>query len=90
MGATINMLSLFGFIVTLGIVVDDAVVVVEAIKLLEGQIASDNESPVKDIDNINALILGGKTIEGAVFFEVEDGRLTRVDNLYDTRQLVNG
>jgi hypothetical protein len=34
--------------------------------------------------------LGGKTIEGAVFFEVEDGRLTRVDNLYDTRQLVNG
>jgi len=34
--------------------------------------------------------LGGKTIEGAVFFEVEDGQLTRLDNLFDTRQLVNG
>ena len=38
MGATINMLSLFGFIVTLGIVVDDAVVVGEDIfhKISEG------------------------------------------------------
>jgi len=32
-------------------------------KLLGGQIVSDSESPVKEIDNINALILGGKTIE---------------------------
>lgn len=32
-------------------------------KLLGGQIASDSESPVKEIDNINALILGNKTIE---------------------------
>ena len=34
--------------------------------------------------------IGSKTIEGAMFFEVEDGRLTRLDNLFDTRQLVNG
>jgi hypothetical protein len=34
--------------------------------------------------------LGGKTIDGAMFFEVEDGQLTRFDNLFDTRQLVNG
>lgn len=31
-------------------------------KLLGGQIISDSESPVKEIDTINALILGGKTI----------------------------
>lgn len=34
--------------------------------------------------------LGSKTIQGAVFFFVEDGKLTRLDNLFDTRQLVNG
>ncbi|MEW6386019.1 MAG: FAD-dependent oxidoreductase [Thermodesulfobacteriota bacterium] len=31
-------------------------------KLLGGQIISDSEAPVKEIDTINALILGGKTI----------------------------
>jgi NADH oxidase (H2O2-forming) len=31
-------------------------------KLLGGQIASDSEAPIKEIDTINALILGGKTI----------------------------
>ena len=31
-------------------------------KLLGGQIASDSGSPVKEIDTINALILGSKTI----------------------------
>jgi NADH oxidase (H2O2-forming) len=31
-------------------------------KLLGGQIVSDSESPVKEIDTVNALILGGKTI----------------------------
>jgi NADH oxidase (H2O2-forming) len=31
-------------------------------KLLGGQITSDSESPIKEIDTINALILGGKTI----------------------------
>jgi NADH oxidase (H2O2-forming) len=32
-------------------------------KLLGGQIVSDSDSAVKEIDNINSLILGGKTIE---------------------------
>ncbi|MFZ5453575.1 MAG: NAD(P)/FAD-dependent oxidoreductase [Thermodesulfobacteriota bacterium] len=31
-------------------------------KLLGGQIVADSEAPVKEIDTINALILGGKTI----------------------------
>ncbi len=31
-------------------------------KLLGGQIVSDSDAPVKEIDTINALILGGKTI----------------------------
>jgi NADH oxidase (H2O2-forming) len=34
----------------------------QAQKLLGGQIVSDSGSPVKEIDTINALILGGKTI----------------------------
>lgn len=31
-------------------------------KLLGGQITSDSEAPVKEVDTINALILGEKTI----------------------------
>ena len=31
-------------------------------KLIGGQIISDAEAPAKEIDNINALILGGKSI----------------------------
>ena len=31
-------------------------------KLIGGQIISDSEAPAKEIDNINALILGGKTV----------------------------
>ena len=31
-------------------------------KLLGGQILSDSEAPVKEIDTVNALILGGKTV----------------------------
>ena len=31
-------------------------------KLIGGQIISDSESPVKEIDTVNALILGEKTI----------------------------
>lgn len=34
--------------------------------------------------------LGRRTIEGAIFFEVEDGQLTRMENLYDSRQLLDG
>lgn len=34
----------------------------ESGKLLGGQILSDSESPVKEIDTVNALILGGKTV----------------------------
>jgi len=31
-------------------------------KIIGGQIISDDEAPAKEIDNISALILGGKTI----------------------------
>jgi NADPH-dependent 2,4-dienoyl-CoA reductase/sulfur reductase-like enzyme len=31
-------------------------------KLIGGQIVSDSEAPVKEIDTVNALILGGKTV----------------------------
>jgi NADH oxidase (H2O2-forming) len=34
----------------------------ESQKVIGGQIISDSEAPVKEIDTVNALILGGKTI----------------------------
>jgi multidrug efflux pump subunit AcrB len=59
-GASINMISLFAFILTLGIVVDDAVVVGEIIyqKREEG------------MDFLDAAILGCKEIAGPVTFAV--------------------
>ena len=59
-GASINMISLFAFLVTLGIIVDDAVVVGENIyeKRQEGMCALD------------AAIMGTREIAGPVFFAV--------------------
>jgi hypothetical protein len=34
----------------------------ESQKLIGGQIISDSEAPVKEIDTVNALIMGEKTI----------------------------
>ncbi|MEM7014317.1 MAG: efflux RND transporter permease subunit, partial [Verrucomicrobiota bacterium] len=60
MGASINMISLFGFIITLGIVVDDAVVVGEDIfhKISEG------------IPRRDAAVLGAKMMSVPVMFAV--------------------
>lgn len=60
MDATINMISLFGFIVTLGIVVDDAVVVGEDIfhKISEGMSRKE------------AAVLGARQMSVPVFFAV--------------------
>ncbi|MGJ8654981.1 MAG: efflux RND transporter permease subunit [Akkermansiaceae bacterium] len=59
-GATINMISLFGFIITLGIVVDDAVVVGEEIfhKISQGQ------------SKLTAAIEGAKSMTMPVIFAV--------------------
>lgn len=59
-GATINMISLFGFIITLGIVVDDAVVVGEEIfhRISEGE------------SRVNAAIAGARAMTMPVIFAV--------------------
>ncbi|MEM9159840.1 MAG: efflux RND transporter permease subunit, partial [Verrucomicrobiota bacterium] len=59
-GASINMISLFAFIVTLGIVVDDAIVVGENIY----------EMRERGIPHLQATILGAKQITGPVVFAV--------------------
>lgn len=59
-GASINMISLFAFLVTLGIIVDDAVVVGENIY----------EKRQQGMGALDAAILGAKEIAGPVFFAV--------------------
>jgi multidrug efflux pump subunit AcrB len=59
-GASINMISLFAFLVTLGIIVDDAVVVGENIY----------EKRQEGMNALDAAILGAREISGPVFFAV--------------------
>ncbi|MBX2811095.1 MAG: efflux RND transporter permease subunit [Myxococcales bacterium] len=60
MGVSINMISLFAFIVTLGIVVDDAIVVGENIYEMRQQ----------GLGRMEAAITGAKRITGPVMFSV--------------------
>ena len=59
-GASINMISLFAFLVTLGIIVDDAVVVGENIY----------EKRQEGMSTLDAAIMGTREIAGPVFFAV--------------------
>ncbi len=59
-GASINMISLFAFLVTLGIIVDDAVVVGENIY----------EKRQEGMSTLDAAIFGAREIAGPVFFAV--------------------
>jgi multidrug efflux pump subunit AcrB len=71
-GSTINMISLFGFIVTLGIVVDDAVVVGEDIfhKISEG------------MPRLDAAILGAREMAMPVIFAVSTNILAFLPLLF--------
>ncbi|MBT5584287.1 MAG: efflux RND transporter permease subunit [Phycisphaerae bacterium] len=59
-GASINMISLFAFLITLGIIVDDAVVVGENIY----------EKRQEGMSTLDAAIMGTREIAGPVFFAV--------------------
>jgi multidrug efflux pump subunit AcrB len=59
-GASINMISLFAFLVTLGIIVDDAVVIGENIY----------EKRQEGMSTLDAAIMGTREIAGPVFFAV--------------------
>ena len=71
-GFTINMISMFAFIVTLGIVVDDAVVVGENIYYCRRQ----------GMGFLAAAVRGAKSIAGPVFFSVVTNMVTFMPIMY--------
>jgi hydrophobe/amphiphile efflux-1 (HAE1) family protein len=58
LGMSINTLSLFGLVLAIGSVVDDAIVVVEAVKAHMAQGLSPREATVKSMDEVTRPIIG--------------------------------
>jgi len=70
LGFSVNTLSMFGLVLAIGIVVDDAIVVVEAvIHHLEGG-KSPREATVKAMEEVSAPVIGIALILSAVFVPV--------------------
>ncbi|THB74899.1 MAG: efflux RND transporter permease subunit [Desulfobulbaceae bacterium] len=61
MGATINMISLFGLIMVLGIVVDDAIVVGEAIYVQRKQGAKPLEAAIAGVNEVSMPVIAAVT-----------------------------
>lgn len=61
MGATINMISLFGLIMVLGIVVDDAIVVGEAIYVQRQQGAKPLEAAIAGVNEVSLPVIAAVT-----------------------------
>ncbi len=71
LGFSVNTLTLFGFVLAIGIVVDDAIVVVEAVKqLIESQGLSPKEATLAAMKDITAPIVATSLILAAVFLPV--------------------
>src|SRR5512147_15992 len=70
MGFSVNTLSMFGLVLAIGIVVDDAIVVVEAVihHLEHGK--SPREATVKAMEEVSAPVIGIALILSAVFVPV--------------------
>jgi len=60
LGATLNMVSMFAFIITLGVVVDDALIVGESI----------HNERAKGLSNLDAAIAGTKAMSSPILFAV--------------------
>ncbi|MEO8473377.1 MAG: multidrug efflux RND transporter permease subunit [Chryseolinea sp.] len=70
-GFTINTLTLFAFVLAIGIVVDDAIVVVEAIQHnMDHEKLSPKDATVKAMKDITAPVIAIALILGAVFVPV--------------------
>ena len=70
-GFSINTLTLFGFVLAIGIVVDDAIVVVEAVKQrIESEDISPKEATLAAMKDITAPIVATSLILAAVFLPV--------------------
>jgi len=67
MGVTLNTLSLFGLVLAIGIVVDDAIVVVENVERLIAQGLSPREATHKAMDEVSSALIATTLVLIAVF-----------------------
>src|SRR5215216_747997 len=82
LGFSINTLSLFGLVLAIGLVVDDAIVVVEAVEHHIEQGMSPRDATFKAMDEVSGPVIGIALILSAVFLPVAflggiQGRLNR-------------
>jgi hydrophobic/amphiphilic exporter-1 (mainly G- bacteria), HAE1 family len=70
LGFTVNTLSMFGLVLAIGIVVDDAIVVVEAVMHHIEHGASPKEATVKAMDEVSGAVVGIALVLSAVFIPV--------------------
>ncbi len=71
LGFTINTLTMFGFVLAIGIVVDDAIVVVEAVQhYIDTEGISAKEATAKALNDITAPVIAIALILAAVFVPV--------------------
>src|SRR5213596_2756705 len=67
LGFSINTLSLFGLVLAIGLVVDDAIVVVEAVEQHIEQGLSPRDATLKAMDEVSGPVIGIAIIMAAVF-----------------------
>ncbi|MFW5735033.1 MAG: efflux RND transporter permease subunit, partial [Oceanidesulfovibrio sp.] len=68
---SINTLSLFGIVLAIGIVVDDAIVVVEAVqRIMDEEGLSPKDATIKAMDEVSGAIIGTSLVLIAVFVPV--------------------
>lgn len=70
LGFSVNVLTMFGFVLAIGIVVDDAIVVVEAVQHYIDQGFSPKEATYKAMHDITAPVIAIALILAAVFIPV--------------------
>jgi len=70
LGFSINMTSMFGLVLAIGIVVDDAIVVVEAVQLNIDRGMSPRDATIHAMDEVSGPVIAIACILGAVFIPV--------------------
>ena len=70
LGFSLNTLSLFGLILAIGLVVDDAIVVVEAVEYQIHQGLSPKDATLKAMEEVTAPVIGIALVLSAVFVPV--------------------
>jgi hydrophobe/amphiphile efflux-1 (HAE1) family protein len=70
LGFSINMTSMFGLVLAIGIVVDDAIVVVEAVQLNIDRGMNPRDATIRALDEVSGPVIAIACILGAVFIPV--------------------